>query len=130
MKEWLLDFKWTKEGFEAQVNDEVQQLLDKHRYMGISVRDRQALQFFTDEQAEELNEKLAGMCADGGHPHARHAARLIFSQMNEVDLRDGEPLMIPHPLAAFIEMDERKVGMGLLTEDEGIVLLRNSEFEF
>jgi hypothetical protein len=47
-----------------------------------------------------------------------------------VDLSDGEALLVPHRLASFIGMDEWKVRMGILKEREGVVLLKDSGFEF
>ena len=131
MKEWILDFEWTEEGYEADVNEEVRGLLETHRYLGISLEDGYALQLFSAEQAEALHEKLRGMgSSDFSKALAARTIRIIFSTMHEVDLSDGEALLVPHRLASFIGMDEWKVRMGILKERDGIVLLKDSGFEF
>lgn len=131
-KEWVLDFKWTEDGYAAEVQDEdLHRLLERHRYLGISLEERDALQLFSAEQAEALHEKLREMASsDFGKVYATRAVRVIFSTMQEVDLSDGEGLVIPHRLASFIGMDQWKVLMGILTEKEDVVLLKDSGFEF
>ena len=131
MKEWILDFEWTEDGYEADVNEEVRGLLETHRYLGISLEDGYALQLFSAEQAEALHETLRGMgSSDFSKALAARTIRIIFSTIHEVDLAGGEPLLVPHRLASFIDMDEWKVRMGILTERDGIVLLKDSGFEF
>ena len=132
MKEWILDFEWTEEGYEAEVNEEVRCLLETYRYLGISPEEGNALQLYSSEQAEALHEKLRGMVetSDFGKVHGFRALRVIFSTMHQVDLSEGENLLIPHRLAAYLNMDEWKVGLGILTERDGIVLLKDSGFEF
>ena len=112
MKEWILDFEWTEEGYEAYVNEEVRSMLETHRYLGISLEEGNALQLFSAEQAEALHEKLRGMgSSDFSKALADRTIRIIFSTIHEVDLSDGEALMVPHRLASFIGMDEWKVRM-------------------
>ena len=130
VKEWILHFKWTREGYETEVDDEVRQLLESHPYLGLSSRNGPALQFYTQEQVEQLNEKLAALWRKNGLPQAQATARYLISRLTEVDLSDGQPLLIPHSLASVIRMDAWKVAMGRMTEKDGIVLLEDSEFEF
>ncbi len=131
MKDWILDFKWTAEGYEAEVDEEVKAVLEAHPYLGISFEADRALQFFSGEQVEELNAKLMPKDDEGNLRHSRRmAARIIFSEMLQVDFSDGEPLRIPHSLASFIRMEEWTLPLGILSEDNGKVLLRESGFEF
>ena len=84
-----------------------------------------------EDQVEELNAKLMPKDDEGNLRHSRRmAARIIFSEMLQVDFSDGEPLRIPHSLASFIRMEEWTLPLGILSEDNGKVLLRESGFEF
>ena len=131
MKDWILDFKWTAEGYEAEVDEEVKAVLEEHPYLGISFEADRALQFFSGEQVEELNAKLMPKDDEGNLRHSRRmAARIIFSELLQVDFSDGAPLRIPHSLASFIRMEEWTLPLGILSEDYGKVLLRESGFEF
>ena len=131
MNNVILDFKWTAEGYEAEVDEEVKAVLQEHPYLGISFEADRALQFFSGEQVEELNAKLMPKDDEGNLRHSRRmAARIIFSEMLQVDFSDGEPLRIPHSLASFIRMEEWTLPLGILSEDNGKVLLRESGFEF
>ena len=131
MKDRILDFKWTAEGYEAEVDEEVKAVLEEHPYLGISFEADRALQFFSGEQVEELNAKLMPKDDEGNLRHSRRmAARIIFSEMLQVEFSDGEPLRIPHSLASFIRMEEWTLPLGILSEDNGKVLLRESGFEF
>ena len=131
MKDWILDFKWPAEGYDAEVDEEVKAVLEEHPYLGISFEADRALQFFSGEQVEELNAKLMPKDDEGNLRHSRRmAARIIFSEMLQVDFSDGEPLRIPHSLASFIRMEEWTLPLGILSEDNGKVLLRESGFEF
>lgn len=119
MRQWKLDFTINEEEkiYEIIVPEEAQPLLEKHPYLGISFKRREALQLFSQEEAEGVSERL--MFSD---PERRiPAARLFFRYLEMIT--GPEVLQIPFGIGGFLHMEEWEAQELLLIEEEGSVYL-------